>query len=239
MRNKKKFSEIGNILQEKTLSPGETAEVFKLEMPENYIGFLYYLANDSFPMKLNIDGEEMDINEIIAQINSPKLFDPPFLVKNFIKVSATNTTEESKKISFYADGVAYSVLSFSEETLIKEIKAKFTTSPPVELPALVAKVLPIKTEETPPTTADIINHHLNNANQWYEIKLPKNILTWQIRARQDVDLRYSYSPTHATYFSLKSGEVLGADTAPNSDIDAVYVMCETAGVVVELEFWKR
>lgn len=227
MRNKKRFSEIGNILQEKTLAPGATTEIFKLEMPENYIGFLYYLANDYFPMKLNIDGEKMDINNIIAPINSPKLFDPPFLVKNFIKVSATNTTQESKKISFYADGIAYSVLSFSEEALIKEIKGKFTEPPPV------------KVEDLPPSTADILNHHLNEANKWYEIKLPRDLITWQIRCRDDYDIKYSYSPTHITFFTLKSGEVLSADVSPNSDINAVFVMCETANVVVELEFWKR
>ncbi len=226
IRNQKKFSEIGNILQEKTVLPRETTEVFNLQMPENYIGFLYYLANDSFPMKLNIDGEEMDINEIIAPIDSPKLFDPPFLVKTSIRVSATNTTEESKTIRFYADGIAYSVLTLGEETLIKEIKQKFTEPPPV------------KVRETPPTTADIINHHLNEANKWYEIKLSRQLLTWQIRCRDDYDIHYSYSPTHTTYFTLKSAEVLGADVSPNSDINAIYVMCEHS-TIIELETWTR
>ncbi len=73
----------------------------------------------------------------------------------------------------------------------------------------------------------------------YNHTLTLNAGTWQIRARQGVDIQYSYSPTHVTYFTLKSGEVLGADTAPNTDINAVYVMCETAGTIVELEFWKR
>lgn len=227
MRNKKRFSEIGNILQSKVVQPGETIEIFNLQMPKNYIGFAYYFANDSFPMKLNIDGEEIDINGIIAPIDSPKLYDPPYIIKNYIKVSAKNETAEVKTISFYADGIAYSVLTIGEETLITEMKTKMTEPPP------------IKTEETPPSTADILNHHLNEANKWYEVKLPRDLITWQIRCRTNQDIHYSYSPSHATYFTLRSGEVLGADTSPNSDVNAVYVMCETAGVVCELEFWKR
>ena len=122
MRNKKRFSEIGNLLQSEDVQSGETVEIFKLEMPKNYIGFLYYLANDYFPLKINIDGEEIDVNQIIAPIDSPKLFNPPYMVKDSIKVSATNETAESRKISFYADGIAYSVLTISEETLINEIR---------------------------------------------------------------------------------------------------------------------
>ena len=226
MRNKKKFSEIGKVLQSKVVQPNETAEIFNLEMPKNYIGFIYYFANDYFPMKLNIDGEEVDINEIIAPIDSPQLYDPPYIVKEFIKVSATNTSEESRTISFYADGIAYSILTLSEETLVSEIGGK------------MGETL-MKTEERPPKTADILNHSLTNANQWYEIKLPRDLITWQIRCRSDHDIRYSYSPTHTTYFTLRSGEVLGADTSPNTDINAVYVMSETAGTIIELEFWKR
>ena len=227
MRNKKRFSEIGNILQSKVVQPGETIEIFNLKMPKNYIGFLYYMGNDSFPMKLNIDGEEINIDGIISPIDSPKLYDPPFIVKDFIKVSAKNETEEEKTISFYADGIAYSVLTISEETLISEMKTKMTEPPP------------LKTQETPPTTADILNHHLNNANEWYEVKLDRQLITWQIRARQNVDIQYSYSPTQSTFFTLKSGEVLGADVSPNSNINAVYVRSATAGTIIELEFWKR
>lgn len=227
MRNKKRFSEIGNILQSKVVQPGETLEIFNLQMPKNYVGFLYYIANDYFPMKLNIDGEEININGIIASIDSPQLYDPPYIVKEFIKVSAKNETAEEKTISFYADGIAYSVLTIGEETLITEMKTKMTEPPP------------LKTQETPPTSADILNHHLNEANKWYEIKLPRDLITWQIRCRTNQDILYSYSPTHQNYFTLSAGDVLSSDTSPNTDINAVYVMCETAGVVCELEFWKR
>jgi len=97
----------------------------------------------------------------------------------------------------------------------------------------------VKTEETRPTTAHQINYHLNNANQWYEIKLPREVITWQLKARGDDELLYSFSPTHQNYTTLTGGNVLSADTSPNKDINAVYVMCETAGAIVELDIWKR
>ena len=97
----------------------------------------------------------------------------------------------------------------------------------------------IKTEEIRPTTASIVNHYLNNANNWYEIKIPRDVITWQIKARGNYELRYSYSPTHQNYMTLTKGDVLSADTSPNKDINAIYVMCEDAGVVAELEIWRK
>ncbi len=97
----------------------------------------------------------------------------------------------------------------------------------------------IKTTEYAPTTAHIINHHLNNANQWYEIKMPRDAITWQLKARGNYELLYSYSPTHQTYMTLTKGDVLSSDTSPNRNINAIYVMCETANVVAELEVWRK
>lgn len=97
----------------------------------------------------------------------------------------------------------------------------------------------VKTEETRPTTASIINHNLHDANKWYEIKLSRELITWQIRARQNVDIRYSYSPSHATWFTLRSGEILSADVSPDKDINAIYVMSEESEIIVELEYWQR
>ena len=98
----------------------------------------------------------------------------------------------------------------------------------------------VKTLEVPPTTADILNHNLTIAGKWYEIKLPrKGLITWQIRMRENVDINYSYSPTHQTFFTLKAGEVLSSDTSPNTDINAVFVMCEIAGKICEVEIWRK
>ena len=52
----------------------------------------------------------------------------------------------------------------------------------------------VKTEETRPTTASIINHNLHDANKWYEIKLPREAITWQMTARGNNEINYSFSP---------------------------------------------
>lgn len=225
MRKQLKFSEFGKILQEKVVEADETAEIFKLEIPKNHIGFLYYLANNYFPLKLNIDGEKMDIKGIIAPVNSPKLYDPPFLIKNFIEVTAFNITKENKKIIFYADGIAYSILTASEEALINEIKEKVTVLPSV------------RTEEIRPRKPHIINHSLNTANQWYEIKLPvEGVKTWSLRCRESNDIHYKFDSGYV-YKTLSAGGEISQDTAPGP-VNSIFVRCATANVTIELELWR-
>jgi len=124
--------------------------------------------------------------------------------------------------------MSYAEQAFLAEEIGREVAKNISIQPEV-----------IKTEEIRPTTAHIINHHLNNANEWYEIKLPRDAVTWQLKARGNYELLYSYSPTHQTYMTLTIGDVLSADTSPNKDINAVYVMCETTGVIAELEVWMK
>ncbi len=227
MRKQLKFSAFGKILQEKSVKASETAEIFKLEMPKNHIGFLYYLANNHHPLELNIDGEKTDIKGIIAPIDAPKVFDPPFLIKEFIKVTANNTTNKTKKIGFYADGITHSLLTVSEEVFINEIKDK------------IKNQSPIKTEEKRPQHPHIINHSLNNADTWYEIKLPKKgVKAWSLRCRENNDINYCYEPSGSTYKTLSSGGEISEDTAPEG-IHAIYVRCATANVTIEMELWRE
>ena len=72
----------------------------------------------------------------------------------------------------------------------------------------------------------------------YEIKLEHDIVTWQLKARGNHEIFYCFEPSHATWMSLVAGDVLSEDTVPNRSIYAVYVMSETAGVVVEMEIWR-
>ncbi len=101
----------------------------------------------------------------------------------------------------------------------------------------------VKTEEIRPKTPSIINHNLTNSGQWYEIKIPVNVVVWSITIRGNHEIQYSYSPTHQTYRTLRAGEVLEADTAPKdieqTEYGSIFVMSEEGGVVVELEFWQR
>jgi len=94
-----------------------------------------------------------------------------------------------------------------------------------------------KTEETRPTVPYIINHILNEANVWYEIKFPKNVVTWQMRARGNYDIYYSFEPSHVTNMVLPSGSVLNENTAPNMSINAIYVMSETSNSQADIEMW--
>jgi len=96
-----------------------------------------------------------------------------------------------------------------------------------------------KTEEIRPTRPHIINHILNEAGTWYEIRLPVDVVTWQMRARGDYDLYYSFEPAHSTTMVLPSGQVLSENTAPNRSIKSIYVMCETANAQVDIELWQN
>jgi len=97
----------------------------------------------------------------------------------------------------------------------------------------------VETEEVRPTKPHIVNHYLSSANQWYEIQLPIDTVTWQLKTRGNYDLLYSFEPTHSTYMTLVRGSVLTENTAPNMSIKSIYVMCETAGIDVELELWRN
>ena len=131
-------------------------------------------------------------------------------------------------------------LSKREQIPISTVQTAKTNQPPqrVYVPQPFSQGI-VATEETRPTTAHMINHNLHNANQWYEIKFPRDAIAWQLRARGNHELAYSFSPTHQTYTTLSAGNVLNEDTSPNTDINAIYVMSTEGGIVCELEVWRR
>lgn len=155
--------------------------------------------------------------------------------------SKDNTALAIVSLAIFFGFLAYLIyLSKREQIPVATVQTAQATQQPqvVYIPPPLSQGI-VKTEEIRPTTASMINHNLHNANQWYEIKLSRDLVTWQLRCRTNHDIRYSYSPTHQNYFTLSSGDVLSSDTSPNTDINAIYVMCETAGVVIELETWNR
>ena len=96
-----------------------------------------------------------------------------------------------------------------------------------------------KTEEVRPTKPHIINHILTNANTWYEIRLPEDVVTWQLRARGNYELEYSFEPSQTTTMVLPSGAVLNENTAPNMSIRAIYIRSETPASQVDIEIWRN
>jgi len=102
----------------------------------------------------------------------------------------------------------------------------------------VPKEVPVmQTEEVAPAKPHIMNHILTNANQWYQIPIPKDIRTWSMNARGAYDLYYAFEPSHTTYKTLFSGIFLDSDTSPNN-ISEIYISSDTAGAVVELSLFR-
>ena len=95
---------------------------------------------------------------------------------------------------------------------------------------------PIKTEETRPTVAHIVNHNIK-ANVWTEIKFPKNMGAWQMSCRDDYEIQYCFEPSASTYKTLKSGGIVSEDTSPDKSINAIYVRC-VYDTIIEIEIWK-
>ncbi len=115
--------------------------------------------------------------------------------------------------------------TFLAEEIARQIKIPH---PPIQEP--------VKTEEARPTAAHMINHNIK-ANVWTEIKLPRDMEAWQMSCRDDYDILYCFEPSASTYKTLKSGAIVSQDTSPNTDINAVYVMC-AYDTIIEIELWK-
>lgn len=99
------------------------------------------------------------------------------------------------------------------------------------------KPLPKPTEEVRAELPHHINHHLNQANRWYEIKFERNLRNWMIRCRNHFNLDYAFVPSPITWFTLDSGTILSEDSSPQG-IQAIYVRCSQP-TIVELELWRQ
>ncbi len=122
--------------------------------------------------------------------------------------------------------------------MAEEIGREITKGVKIEVPDFKSPSS-IQTEEIRPSKAHIINHHLNNANEWYQIDLPKGAVTWAITVRGNHEIRYSYSPAHQNYRTLREGESLEADTAPDATLNSIWVLSEEGNVIVEIEVWEK
>ncbi len=97
----------------------------------------------------------------------------------------------------------------------------------------------IKTDEKRPRHPHIVNYSIQEADRWYEIKLPQEgVKAWSLRCREEYDISYCFEPSASTYMTLSSGGTLSEDTAPQG-IHAIYVRSPEADVTIELELWKE
>jgi len=88
--------------------------VFEIIIPRDCIGFIEQVANSWYPdtvLHFIVDDEAEIVKREIAPINSPKHYDPPIVVKNFIRWVAYNNSEEDHVFEVVCDG--YYVKSIS------------------------------------------------------------------------------------------------------------------------------
>jgi len=98
----------------------------------------------------------------------------------------------------------------------------------------------IRTIEKTPEKSVIITKTLTTADTWYNILINEGRATkirhWLLKARGNYDINYAFQPADTAplhYMTLPSGSILTEDTRP----EYISVKCDTANVVVELEYW--
>lgn len=89
------FSQFTNIHQSATIQPGAEGRVFYFKIPSSTVGFMNKIANNYFTgttLRILVDGEllEGNIQRIIAMIDQPQEYAPPYLVKSSIEVRCEN-----------------------------------------------------------------------------------------------------------------------------------------------------
>ena len=104
------FSQFTNIHQSATINAGVEGRVFYFQIPKSMVGFMNKIGNNYFTgtiLKLFIDGEliEDNIKRIIAMIDQPQEYNPPYLVKNSIEVRCTNNDTSAHTLEVLVDGV--------------------------------------------------------------------------------------------------------------------------------------
>lgn len=109
------FSEVGRVHQYANVAAGESKRIFYLKVPHKSVAFLYFIGNNFFIhtyWKWYIDGMEVEKTKIkrqIAAIGTPRKYDPPFLVKNYIEWVAYNNDVEAHCFEIMNDGVIISI----------------------------------------------------------------------------------------------------------------------------------
>lgn len=93
--------------QVKLIKAKSSGIVFEIIMPKSCIGFIEQVANSWYPntiLHFIVDNETEVVKREIAPINIPKHYDPPIVVKNFIRWIAYNNSEEDHYFEVLCDG---------------------------------------------------------------------------------------------------------------------------------------
>lgn len=96
--------------QFRTLQPGETARIYYLRVPDDMVGFMSHIGNNSWDnsnIDIKIDGESLEgspIQREIGAISSPTVFNPPFVVNRKIEVFGTNNDTDAHTFEVVIQG---------------------------------------------------------------------------------------------------------------------------------------
>lgn len=99
--------------RKKTIDVGETVTVYEEKFPSGMVGFLRELAaewDDNGKTWIYLDGN-LWLNDIIdfpiGSVDDPIIFDPPYLVRNGIKIDIYNGTTTSSEFRVYVGGLLF------------------------------------------------------------------------------------------------------------------------------------
>lgn len=107
------FSSIGKTRQSATVTANNEGRVFRLDIPNGFVGFIYWMANNWFSntyYRLSIDGEEIEDGKIdwqYAALNNPRQISPPYVAEKYIEVTGVNNSSESINFEWLIDGKIY------------------------------------------------------------------------------------------------------------------------------------
>lgn len=101
------LSTYAKVFQFRDISVGGSGVVWEFKVPKKYVLFVDRIGNNWFPntyYNLKIDNEIHKIEYTIGNIEKPRVYDPPLVVKDFIIVEAYNNSSLTHTFAFLIDG---------------------------------------------------------------------------------------------------------------------------------------
>lgn len=127
------------------VGPGQSADVYDLPIPKDWVAFIELFGNvyyeDSYYTWV-VDGKQVmgKIDFEVGEVNRPKVFDPPIIVKKRILVRAYNTSAtKTRRFHVVMDGTMYPDVVTVDEVQ-KTVTAALEKLTPEEVEAIRAKI---------------------------------------------------------------------------------------------------
>lgn len=97
-----------------SVSAGQKKTIFYFKVPSGMVLFVKQVANtwdNNTYWLFEIDGERVypKIERVIAELDEPKEYDPPFLVKGNVKWTFYNNSSSTVSAEVLCDGILYRI----------------------------------------------------------------------------------------------------------------------------------